>query len=56
MHRDLLETKEGVSYVHLLIYLCVDECWLTSSIPQQRFKCQIVLMDAVNPENVVSEN
>ncbi len=36
------------------IYLNVDECWLTSSMLQQRFKLQIVLNYAVIPENVVS--
>ncbi len=38
------------------IYLNVDECWLTSSMPQQRFKLQILLDYAVIQENVVSED
>ncbi len=37
------------------IYLNVDDCWLTSSMPQQTFKIQIVLNYAVIPENVISE-
>ncbi len=38
------------------IYLNVDECWLTSSMPQQSFKLQIVLNYAVIPENIDSED
>ncbi len=38
------------------IYLNVDDCWLTSYIPQQRFKLQIMLNYAVIPENVISED
>ncbi len=38
------------------IYLNMDECWLTSSMPQQRFKFQILLTYAVIPENVFSED
>ncbi len=38
------------------IYLNVDGCWLTSSMPQQRFKFQIVLNYAVILENVVFED
>ncbi len=37
------------------IYRNVDECWLTSSMPQQRFKLQILLNYAVIPENIISE-
>ncbi len=37
------------------IYLNVDECWLTSPMPYQRFKLQILLNYAVNPENFISE-
>ncbi len=36
------------------IYLNVDECWLTSSMLEQRFKLQIVINYVVIPENVVS--
>ncbi len=38
------------------IYLNVDECCLKSSMPQQRFKLQILLNYAVIPENVISED
>ncbi len=38
------------------IYFNVDEWWLTSSVPQQSFKLQILLNYAVIPENVVSED
>ncbi len=38
------------------IYLNVDDCWLTSSMPQQRFKLQILLNYAVILENVISED
>ncbi len=38
------------------IYINVDDCWLTSSMPQQRFKLQILLNYSVIPENVISEN
>ncbi len=38
------------------IHLNVDDCCLTSSMLQQRFKFQIVLNYAVIPENVISEN
>ncbi len=38
------------------IYLNVDECCLTSSMPQQRFKLEIVLNYAVMPNNVISED
>ncbi len=37
------------------IYVNVDECWLTSSIPQQMFNLQIVLKYVVIPNNVDSE-
>ncbi len=37
------------------IYLNVDDCWLTFSIPQQRFKLQILLSYAVITENIISE-
>ncbi len=36
--------------------LNVDDCWLTSSMPQQMFKLQILLNHAVIPENVISED
>ncbi len=39
-----------------IYHLNVDGCWLTSSMPQQRFKFQIVLNYAVILENVVSED
>ncbi len=45
--------KDLVKFTH--IYLNVDEYWLTSSIPQQRFKLHILINYAVIPENVVSE-
>ncbi len=50
--------KQGLSYVnlHIQIYLNVDDCWLTSSMPQQMFKLQILLNYAVIPENVISED
>ncbi len=38
------------------IYFNVDEWWLTSSMPQQRVKLQIVLNYDVIPENVISED
>ncbi len=38
------------------IYLNVDECWLSSPMPLQRFKLQILLKYAVNPVNVISED
>ncbi len=38
------------------IYLNVDDCWLTSSMPQQRFNIQMFLNYAVIPENVISED
>ncbi len=38
------------------IYLNVDECWLISSIPQQKFKLQILHNYPVIPENVISED
>ncbi len=38
------------------IYLNADECWLTSSMPQQRFKLQTLFNYAVFLENVVSED
>ncbi len=37
------------------VYLNVDECKLTSSIPQQSFKLQMYLNYAIIPENVVFE-
>ncbi len=37
------------------IYLNVDECQLTSSMFQQRFKLQILLNYTVIPQNVISE-
>ncbi len=37
-------------------YLNVDECWLKSSMPQQRFKLQILLNYAVIREKVISED
>ncbi len=37
-------------------YLDVDEFWLTSSMPQERFKLQIGLNYTVIPENVVYED
>ncbi len=40
----------------IYIYLNVDECWLTSSMPQQRFKLHILLNYAQIPENVISED
>ncbi len=36
------------------IYLNVDECWLTSFVPQQRFKLQISLNYGKIEQNVVS--
>ncbi len=33
LHRDLRQTKEGLSYDKVHIYIDVDECWLTSSMP-----------------------
>ncbi len=38
------------------IYLNVNDCWLTSSMPEQWFKLQILLDYAVIPENVISED
>ncbi len=38
------------------IYLNMDECWLTSSMPQQRLKLHIFINYAVIPENVISED
>ncbi len=38
------------------IYLNVDDWWLTSSMPQQSFKPQILLNCVVIPENLISEN
>ncbi len=38
------------------IYLNVDECWLTWSMPQQIFNLYILLKYAVIPENVISED
>ncbi len=38
------------------IYLNVDEYWLTSFIPQQRFKCHNLLNYSAIPENVISED
>ncbi len=38
------------------IYLNVDDCRLTSSMPQQRFKHQTWLNYAVIPENVISKD
>ncbi len=40
----------------IYMYLDVNECWLISSMPQQRFKLQIFLKYAVIPENVVSKD
>ncbi len=34
----------------IYIYLNMDECWLSSSMPQQRFKLQLLLKYAVIPE------
>ncbi len=34
----------------IYIYLNVDDCWLTSSMPQQRFKNQSLLNYAVIPK------
>ncbi len=53
MHRVLGQTKEGLSYAHLHIHLNVDEWWLTSSMPQQRFKLQMLLNCAVIQEKVI---
>ncbi len=36
------------------IYLNMDECWLTSPIPQQSFKLQIYLNYGIFEQNVVS--
>ncbi len=38
------------------IYFNVDDRLLTYSIPQQRFKLQIVINYVVIPENVISED
>ncbi len=38
------------------IYLNVDGCWLTSSMPQESFKVHILLNYALIPENVFSED
>ncbi len=38
------------------IYVNVDKCWLTSSMPQQMFKLQILLIYAVLRENDISED
>ncbi len=38
------------------IYLNVDECWLTSSMSQQRFQLQIEHNYAIIPENIISED
>ncbi len=38
------------------IYLNVNDCWLTSSMPQQKFKFHILLNYGVIPENVISED
>ncbi len=38
------------------IYLNVDECWLTSPMPKQMFKLQIVLNYAVIPEHIIAEH
>ncbi len=38
------------------IYLNVDNCGLTSSMPQQRFKLYILLNYVVIPEKVISED
>ncbi len=46
---------EGLLAMFTYIYLNVDECWLKSSMSQQRFELQILLNYAVIPENVVSE-
>ncbi len=57
MHGDLQQTKDGfILAMFMYIYLNVNECWLTSSMPQQRFKLQIKLNYAAIPENVVSED
>ncbi len=37
------------------IYLNMDDCWLTSPMPQQMFKLQMLLNYALIPENVISE-
>ncbi len=58
MPGDLRQTKEGLSYVHLHIYIYIDvnECWLTSSMPSKGLTLQMLLNCAVIPENVVSED
>ncbi len=38
------------------IYLNVNECCLSSPMPYQRFKLQILINYAVHPENVISED
>ncbi len=38
------------------IYFNVDDCLLTYSIQQQRFKLQIVINYVVIPENIISED
>ncbi len=38
------------------IYLNVDDCWLTSHMPQKIFKLQMLLNYAVIPENVIYED
>ncbi len=38
------------------IYLNVDECWLTSSMPKQRFKLQISLNYGKSWQNLVSRS
>ncbi len=38
----------------IYIYLNVDDCRLTSSMPKQRFNLQIELTYAVIPGNVIS--
>ncbi len=45
-----------LTYMLTYIYLNVDDCLLTSSMPQHMFKLQILLNYAVIPENVISED
>ncbi len=42
-------------YMLTYIYVNVDDCLLTYSMPQQRFKLQIVINYVVIPENIISD-
>ncbi len=54
--RKVMKRTEKEALTYKSMFLNVDDWWLTSSMPQQIFKLQILLNYAVIPENVISED